>query len=99
MTDDRFEGGMRKGLGQAQDALGDSADDLGMRVRGKFNEAAGLAQETVGQARERASGLYDDLETYTKDQPMAALAVALGLGLVVGLILNGGRRSRYARGL
>ena len=37
------------------------------------------------------------IEDYAKDQPLAALAVALGVGLILGFTLRGGRKTVYVR--
>ncbi len=95
MTYDRIEGAVRKGVGHVQDAVGGLTGDGRTQADGKLNQAAGSVQDVVGKARERASDLYGEVESYAKQQPLAALAVTLGLGVVVGLILSGGRKTVY----
>lgn len=95
MTDDRIEGAVRKGVGHVQDAVGGLTGDGRTQADGKLNQAAGSVQDMVGQARERASDLYGEVEGYAKQQPLAALAVTLGLGVVIGLVLGGGRKTVY----
>ena len=97
MTDDRIEGAVRKGAGHVQDAIGGLTGDGRTQAEGKFNQAAGSVQDLVGQARGKASDLYEEVESYAKEQPLAALAVTLGLGVVVGLMLGGGRKTVYVR--
>ena len=86
---------MREGVGHVQDAVGGLTGDARTQADGKLNQAAGSVQEMVGQARERASDLYGEVESYAKQQPLAALAVTLGLGVVIGLVLSGGRKTVY----
>ena len=97
MTDDRIEGAVRKGVGRVQDAVGGLTGDGRTQADGKLNQAAGSVQDLVGQARDRASDLYGEVESYAKEQPLAALAVTLGLGVVIGLVLSGGRKTVYVR--
>ncbi len=97
MTDDRIEGAVRKGVGRVQDAVGGLTGDERTQADGKLNQAAGSVQDLVGQARDRASDLYEEVESYAKEQPLAALAVTLGLGVVIGLVLSGGRKTVYVR--
>ena len=97
MTDDRIEGAVRKGVGRVQDAVGGRTGDERTQADGKLNQAAGSVQDIVGQARDRASDLYEEVESYAKEQPLAALAVTLGLGVVIGLVLSGGRKTVYVR--
>ena len=51
-----------------------------------------LATPAFGQAREMGEGLLEDLEGYAKENPLPTLAVTLGVGLVLGLLMFGGRR-------
>ena len=39
-----------------------------------------------------SQGLLEDLEGYAKENPLPTLAVTLGVGLVLGLLMFGGRR-------
>lgn len=92
MTDERIEGVVRKGVGRVQDAFGGLTGDAATQVRGKINQAAGSAEDLFGQAREMGEGLLEDLEGYARENPLPTLAVTLGVGVVVGLLLLGGRR-------
>ena len=97
MTDDRIEGGLKKGFGRVQDAVGGLTGDSETQAKGKLNQAAGSVQDVVGQARDTAEDFYSDLEGYAREQPLAALAVTLGVGVVLGLIMRGGRKTVYVR--
>lgn len=93
MTDDRVEGGLKKGAGKLQDAWGGLTGDAGTQAKGKANEASGSMQDLVGQATNRAKDAYGDVESYAKEQPLIAMAVTLGVGLILGFALRGdGRR-------
>ena len=93
MSEDRIAGAVRKGVGRVQDAVGGLTGDTAMQLRGKFNDAAGTAQDTVGLARDKAMDLIEEMEVYTKENPRTALALTLGAGVVLGLILLGRTRS------
>ena len=67
----------------------------------KIQEARTRAEESVRQAKarlagledealERARALADQADTYVREKPWQAVAVAAGVGLVLGLLL--GRR-------
>ena len=64
---------------------------------GVSTRPTGVGSDAVGQVRERAGDLYGDIEDYAKDQPLAALAVALGVGLILGFTLRGGQKTVYVR--
>ena len=97
MTDDRIEGAVRKGVGHVQDGFGGLTGDAGTQARGKLNQAAGSVQDMVGQVREGAADVLGEVESYAKAQPLVAIAATLGLGVVIGLILGGGRKTVYVR--
>lgn len=92
VTDDRIKGGLRKGVGRVQDALGALGDDAVLQARGKLSDASGFAQDRLGQAQERAAGVYDELEDFVKGQPLPAVAIALGFGVMFGLLMFSGHR-------
>ena len=92
MTDDRIEGGLKKGVGKVEDAWGGLTGDADTQAKGKVNQASGAVQDVVGQAKERAQDVYGGVESYAKEQPMAALAVALGVGVILGFALRGSGR-------
>ena len=92
MSEDRIAGTVRKGVGRVQDAFGGLTGDTALQLRGKFNDAAGSAQDTMGLARDKAMDLLDEMEGYTKENPRTALAITLGAGVVLGLLLLGGSR-------
>ena len=104
MTEDRIEAGIRNGAGRVQDAAGGLLGDDKLQLKGKLNEAAGTLQDTYGQVKDQASDLLEqaqdvlaDAETFIREQPFAAAAIGVGVGLVFGILLRGGRRTVYVR--
>jgi uncharacterized protein YjbJ (UPF0337 family) len=70
---DRFEGTARDLGGRVQETVGKASGDSKMEAEGLYNQAAGQAQQTVGQ-----------LGDAIKAQPIAAVAIALGIGYILG---------------
>jgi uncharacterized protein YjbJ (UPF0337 family) len=97
MTDQRVEGVAKKGVGRLQDAVGGLIGDDGVQLKGKLNEAAGAIQDTYGQVKERAQDVFGDVRDYAQEEPIKALAIGLGVGLALGLLLWGGRKVVYVR--
>ncbi len=91
MTDDRIMGAAKNGLGRVEDAIGGLTGDLRGQARGKFDQAAGAVQEKFGQARGQAQDVYGEVEAFAKAQPLTALAVTLGVGMLLGLLMRGRR--------
>ena len=108
MSEDRIEGTAKKGFGHVQDAVGGLIGDNGTQAKGKLNQAAGSvqdaygkvldqAQDAVGQAKDVAQDVYGEIEQFVSDQPYLAVAAGVGVGLVLGLLLSGGRKTVYVR--
>ena len=97
MTDQRVEGVVRRGVGRLQDAVGGLIGNEGVQLKGKLNEAAGSVQDAYGQAQQRASDVLGDIRGYAEDEPVKAVAIGLAAGLVLGLLLWGGRRASDRR--
>lgn len=70
---DRFQGTARDLGGRVQETVGNMTGDAKTQAEGLYNQAAGQAQQTMGQ--------FGDM---VKSQPVAAVAVALGLGYILG---------------
>ena len=108
MSEDRIEGAAKQGLGRLQDAAGGLVGSDKTQAKGKLNEATGSLQNAYGQVKDQASDVldqakdqaqdtYDQLESFVREQPFAAAAVGVGVGLVLGLMLRGGRKTVYVR--
>ncbi|PXA94779.1 hypothetical protein DMC25_00840 [Caulobacter sp. D4A] len=110
--DDQFTGAAREGVGRVQDAVGGLTGDSATQMKGKLNQAAGDVQQTYGKlsegVRDTLEGALetvrgevherlDTIETYVKDRPLPALAIAAVAGIVLGLLLRGGSRTIYLR--
>ena len=95
MTDDRIEGAVREGIGHVQDAVGGLAGDESVQIKGKLNQAAGSIQNAYGKTVETASRQAQDIlgevESFAKEQPLAAVGLSVGLGFVLGLLVGRGR--------
>ncbi len=81
MDENRIEGAARDFGGRVQDAVGGLTGDASTQARGKFNQAAGQAQQTYGAA-------VDEIKDFTAAQPMTALLTAMGIGVVLGFVLG-----------
>ena len=107
MSEDRIEGAARQGVGRLQDVAGGLLGGK-TELRGKVNEAAGAAQNAYGQLKDQAADvmdqargqfgdIYDQVEDFVQEQPFLALAVGAGVGLVLGLLMRGGKKVVYVR--
>ncbi|THD63910.1 CsbD family protein [Phenylobacterium sp.] len=91
MTDERIEGVLREGVGHVQDAVGGLTGDAKTQAKGKLNQAAGAMQDTYGQlsnaVTDNLEDAFDEIQSFVKARPFAAVGIGVGLGLLAGLIV------------
>jgi uncharacterized protein YjbJ (UPF0337 family) len=87
MNENRIAGTARNIGGTVED-VGRITGDTQEQVQGKLDQAAGSAQDLYGQtaevARDSAVTLEKWLRGTVKTKPYAAVAVALGIGWLIG---------------
>ena len=54
--------------------------------------AAKAGEEALSAARSQAAAAGDDLSQRVRDNPLTACAIAVGIGVALGLLLSGGRK-------
>ena len=79
MDSDKVEGTVKEMVGKVQDAAGDLLGETG-------TQAAGKARELSGRAQQLYADTTDIVRNKTVDSPFTALAVAAGLGFLLGAI-------------
>ncbi|HEX8340029.1 MAG TPA: hypothetical protein VF624_03895 [Tepidisphaeraceae bacterium] len=83
----------REKLGQGVEQARTYATDVAGQAREKLTEgvesARGYAQDAAYAARDKASDTLDNLESQIRQNPIAALAIAAGVGVVVGIWIRG----------
>jgi ElaB/YqjD/DUF883 family membrane-anchored ribosome-binding protein len=100
---DKFEGGVRSGVGQGESFVGASTDDKASEVKGAYNKVAGSAQTAWGSAKEAAketadsgsipdlSRLRDDIAKLTQTvSDLAQKQVASSRDQVAGVVTAAG---------
>jgi uncharacterized protein YjbJ (UPF0337 family) len=80
MSEQQVNGGMDQAKGRLKNAAGALMGDLRTQASGKAQELRGQAEVLYGDAVEKYSN-------FAADRPVAALAGALGIGVVIGLLL------------
>lgn len=84
-------------IGDKARQVGESTRQVGQQVRELGATARQAASETYDQVRGQAQDYYEqgkqklgeyqgELETYVREQPIKALLIAAGIGLLVGVI-------------
>ena len=75
---------LRAVIADAEELLRATADQAGPRVQ----EARARAEESLRSARERMEGAGRHLDAQVREHPWAAVGVAVGIGLIVGILLS-----------
>jgi ElaB/YqjD/DUF883 family membrane-anchored ribosome-binding protein len=83
LTDDMTE--LKAGFTRIAETLADL-----VRLRGQ--EAAARIQDTAQDTWAEAKESLDGVKKKIHDEPVTAAAVAFGIGLILGILLFGGRR-------
>lgn len=61
------------------------------RAKERYGEVAETARERYTQVREKSGELSRDLTFYVRDNPGRSVAIAAGVGFLVGLLVRRGR--------
>ena len=69
-------------------AAGQKADELRSAAQGKAQELRGTAESAWSDFRSKAKNWQAEGEAYVRDNPIKAILIALGLGLLLGLLLR-----------
>lgn len=95
MNGDKLEGTARDTLGQAKSALGGAFGDDKTQAEGKMDQASGKLQHAYGSAKSAVqdavgdpSGLVEEIGDFVQERPVLALLSALGVGYVLGRLLD-----------
>jgi uncharacterized protein YjbJ (UPF0337 family) len=80
MSGSQTEGTIRNVAGKAEEVVGSMTGDTTTEMRGKMRQVAGQAQGAVGDA-------VESVRDFASHQPMMAVMLAAGLGLIAGMLI------------
>ena len=72
--------------GQIKDKATEMADTLKGAATEQYENARQTAEEYYDRGRETAQQWQHDLESYVQEQPVKALMIAAGVGMLFGII-------------
>jgi len=78
-------GFLQDAFGQVKDHAAEILSDVTEQASDALGQVKGQTKGAVAEARVR----YDDLAEFVIDNPLAAIGIAAGVGLLIGLILRG----------
>ncbi len=92
MDEDRIKGATGNIGGKVKDAVGGLTGDTKTQAEGKLDQVTGRAQNAYGsvkdQAREGASTMGAELDSFMSERPMTALLAAVGVGYVLARLMH-----------
>jgi uncharacterized protein YjbJ (UPF0337 family) len=91
MNNDSIDGELRTGLGRVESAIGEAADNVELRLRGKADQIVGRVQSAYGAARDQAGETFDTVDAFVTERPYFAAALAALAGVAFGFVLGLGR--------
>ena len=78
-----------EGIDSMKSSIGHAAEQLSEKAQNMVSpETAQHVRETVEQVRDRTIEQYDNLTDRVRREPVTALAIAAGCGLLIGLLLR-----------
>lgn len=88
MNDDRIEGTAKDFGGKVKDTVGGVMGDRSIQAEGKLDQVTGSLQEAYGSAKSSVQDAGGTIENFVQKQPMLALLSALGVGLLIGRMMD-----------
>ena len=92
MDEDRMKGAATNLGGKAKDVAGGMLGDSKTQAEGKADQVSGQIQNAYGSAKDSAREVADNLgsqvDAYMKEQPIAALLLAAGVGYVLSFLIH-----------
>jgi ElaB/YqjD/DUF883 family membrane-anchored ribosome-binding protein len=81
---DKLMDELRNVINDAEELLRATADQAGPKVQ----EVRARAEESLRAAREHLSGAGRQLDSQVRENPWAAVGIAVGVGLIAGILLS-----------
>lgn len=86
MDSDRIKGAGNEVLGKARQFVGDLTNDGKMQAGGMVDEATGVAQRTLGQAKDVARDGAEAVARQARSNPLGTLLAVGAVGFVLGML-------------
>jgi len=84
----RIEGAAKEAIGNVEDAVGGLTGDAETQAAGKTRQAAGKFQNAYGKAFDEVRNASKHVIETSREQPIAALLVALAVGFFLGRVFT-----------
>ena len=91
VDENQIGGAVTEGVGKLKDAAGGLTGDTSTQADGKLDQLQGKVQGEYGDLLEKARDQFEDATALMRDQPLAALGIAAGVGFLLGWLLTPSR--------
>ncbi len=91
VDENEIEGTVTEGVGKLKDAAGGLTGDTSTQAEGKIDQLQGKVQSEYGDLLEQARDQFEDVTAMMRDQPLAAIGIAAGVGFLLGWLLTPSR--------
>lgn len=87
VDENEVKGTVTDGVGKLKDAAGGLTGDSSLQAEGKVDQLQGKVQKEYGDLLDQAQDVFEDATKMVRDQPVAALGIAAGVGFLLGWLL------------
>lgn len=91
VDENEVKGTVTDGIGKLKDAAGGLTGDTSMQADGKLDQLQGKVQKEYGDLLDQAQDQLEEATALVREQPLAAIGVAVGVGLLLGFLLTPSR--------
>ena len=91
VDENEIEGAVTEGVGKLKDAAGGLTGDTSTQAEGKIDQLQGKVQSEYGDLLDQARDQFEDVTALMRDQPLAAIGIAAGVGFLLGWLLTPSR--------
>ena len=86
-----IRGGLKEGASKASQSVKKKAENVSAGAREKYEDAREGAREGYEKVTKDLEHLGEDVSEYVRQNPGKAVAIAVGAGFLVGILLRGRR--------
>lgn len=91
VDENEVKGTVTDGIGKLKDAAGGLTGDSSLQAEGKGDQLQGKIQKEYGDLLDQAKEQLEEATVLVRDQPFAAIGIAVGVGFLLGFLLTPSR--------